>query len=96
VQIPVGKGASRGAFGLVATLPHSAAHATTFTFGRTTADLFVAKDLDGSIRELAVGDDEDFGALLASIVPFKATGSVEASGGAGFAGFDPGDAWSLA
>ena len=37
-EIPVGKGATRQAFGLVATLPHSAAHATTFTFGRTTAE----------------------------------------------------------
>jgi transposase len=37
-EIPVGKGAVREAFGLVASLPHSAAHATTFTFGRTTAE----------------------------------------------------------
>lgn len=38
VQIPVGKGATREAFGLVASLPHSAAHATVFTFSKTTAD----------------------------------------------------------
>lgn len=38
VPIPVGKGAAKEAFGLVTTLPHSAAHATVFTFGRTTAD----------------------------------------------------------
>jgi len=37
-QVPVGKGAAREAFGLVATLPHSAAHAACFTFGRTTLD----------------------------------------------------------
>lgn len=41
-QIPVGKGASREAFGLVATLPHSAAHAAVFTFSRTMGDLLVA------------------------------------------------------
>jgi transposase len=41
-QIPVGKGATREAFGLVATLPHSAAHAAVFTFGRTIADLLPA------------------------------------------------------
>ncbi len=41
-QIPVGKGATREAFGLVATLPHSAAHAAVFTFGRTVADLLPA------------------------------------------------------
>jgi transposase len=41
-QIPVGKGASREAFGLVATLPASAAHAAVFTFARTMADLLAA------------------------------------------------------
>ncbi len=41
-EVPVGKGASREAFGLVATLPHSAAHAAVFTFGRTVADLLPA------------------------------------------------------
>jgi DNA-binding NarL/FixJ family response regulator len=58
--------------------------------------LFVAKDEDGTIRELAVGDDEDFGALLASVVPLDATGLVESSGGEDLAGFDPGNAWTLA
>lgn len=38
VQIPVGKGATREAFGLVASLPHSSAHAAVFTFSKTTAD----------------------------------------------------------
>ena len=42
VQIPVGKGATREAFGLVATLPHSAAHAAVFTLSRTIADLLPA------------------------------------------------------
>jgi len=41
-QVPVGKKATREAFGLVATLPHSAAHATVFTFGRTIGDLLPA------------------------------------------------------
>lgn len=41
-DVPVGKGASREAFGLVATLPASAAHAAVFTFGRTVADLLPA------------------------------------------------------
>jgi transposase len=41
-EIPVGKGAHREAFGLVATLPHSAAHAAVFTFGRTVGDLLAA------------------------------------------------------
>ncbi len=38
VEIPVGKGATRAAFGLVTSLPQSAAHATVFTFSKTTAD----------------------------------------------------------
>jgi transposase len=38
VAIPVGKGASRKAFGLVTSLPHSAAHDAVFTFSKTTAD----------------------------------------------------------
>lgn len=38
IKVPVGKGFSREAMGLVATLPHSAAHAVSFTLGKTTAD----------------------------------------------------------
>ena len=32
--------------------------------------LFVAKSEDGVVERLVVGDDDDFGALLAGIVPF--------------------------
>lgn len=38
-QVPVGHGHTREAFGLVTTLPFSAAHAITFTLSRTTADV---------------------------------------------------------
>ena len=38
-QIPVGRGQTREAFGLITTLPFSAAHAITFTLGRTVGDL---------------------------------------------------------
>ena len=38
IEVPVGKGATREAFGLVTSLPHSAAHAAVFTFSKTTAD----------------------------------------------------------
>jgi len=41
-HIPVGKGATREAFALVTTLPHSAAHAAVFTLGRTIGDLLPA------------------------------------------------------
>jgi transposase len=39
VRVPVGRGVSREAFGLVATLPFSAAHAMTFSLSRTVGDL---------------------------------------------------------
>jgi len=61
-QVPVGRGARREAFGLVTTLPRSAAHATRFTFSRTTAD-FLAAALGcfaqlGGVTEKAVLDNE--------------------------------------
>ena len=39
LRVPVGRGVSREAFGLVTTLPFSAAHAMTFTLSRTVGDL---------------------------------------------------------
>ncbi len=58
--------------------------------------LFVAKDENGAIQQLAVGDDEDFGALLASVVPLHGAGLGEPSAGEAWSGFDPSDAWALA
>jgi hypothetical protein len=58
----VGKGAGREAFGLVTTLPHSAAHSTVFTFGRTTAEFCAAAlgcfERLGGVPENAVADNE--------------------------------------
>jgi len=61
-MIPVGKNKCRQAMGLVATLPHSAAHATVFSFSRTTAD-FTAGVLGcferfGGVTHAAVTDNE--------------------------------------
>jgi len=39
LRVPVGKGATRWAYGFVATLPHSAAHATVFSHSKTLADV---------------------------------------------------------
>ena len=39
VHVPVGKGAYRKLYALVATLPHSAAHAAVFTHSKTLADI---------------------------------------------------------
>ncbi len=58
--------------------------------------IFVAKNEDGTIERLAVGDDEDFGALLASILPLDGAGLAGRSVGDGSSGFDPADAWALA
>ena len=62
VMVPVGQGVTREAFGLVLTLPHSGAHATVFTLGRTVADLCVA--LVGCLERLggvpeAIAHDND-------------------------------------
>ena len=58
--------------------------------------LFVAKDEDGAIQQLVVGDDEDFGELLASVVGLDGADLAESSAGDGLSGFDPADAWALA
>jgi DNA-binding NarL/FixJ family response regulator len=60
--------------------------------------LFVAKSQDGSIERLAIGDDEDFGSLLAAVVPIASGGPAGADGAAadGAAAFDPAYAWALA
>ncbi len=58
--------------------------------------LFIEKNEDGTIRRLVVGDDEDFGALLAGIVPVDGTSRVGLPLGEGSPGFDPTLAWTLA
>ena len=40
--------------------------------------LFVAKSQDGSIERLTIGDDEDFGSLLAAVVPVAGGGPAGA------------------
>ncbi len=57
--------------------------------------LFVAKSQDGTIERLAIGDDEDFGSLLAAVVPVM-DGGPALSPADGAAGFDPADAQALA
>lgn len=49
-HLPVARGVTREAFGLVTTLPWSGAHAVTFTLGRTVGDLRPA--LVGCLRRL--------------------------------------------
>lgn len=57
--------------------------------------LFVAKSMDGTIERLAIGDDEDFGALLAAVFPITGGGPAGPAPAAGPA-FDPAGAQALA
>jgi DNA-binding NarL/FixJ family response regulator len=57
--------------------------------------LFVAKSQDGTIERLAVGNDEDFGSLLAAVVPV-ANGGPARPAPADSPSFDPADARALA
>ncbi len=62
VWVPVGKGATREVFGLVTTLPHSAAHAAAFAFSKTVADFLPAfaqtlGRLGGAPEKMAVDRD---------------------------------------
>jgi DNA-binding CsgD family transcriptional regulator len=63
--------------------------------------LFVAKSQDGTVERLTIGDDEDFGSLLAAVVP-AANGDHPAANGdrpapaSTDASFDRADAWALA
>ncbi|MCI0679552.1 MAG: helix-turn-helix domain-containing protein, partial [Actinobacteria bacterium] len=50
MRVPVGKGVSREVFGLVTTLPHSAAHAAVFSFSKTMADFLPA--FSGTLHRL--------------------------------------------
>jgi DNA-binding NarL/FixJ family response regulator len=58
--------------------------------------LFVAKSQDGSIERLTIGDDEDFGSLLARVVPVADGGPAVPTSADGPAAFEPADALALA
>src|ERR1700719_1880714 len=57
--------------------------------------VFVAKSQDGTIERLTIGDDEDFGSLLAAVVPV-ADGGPAVVPADGLAAFDPAGARALA
>jgi DNA-binding NarL/FixJ family response regulator len=58
--------------------------------------LFVAKSQDGTIERLIIGDDEDFGSLLAAFVSVANGDPAGPAPADGLAGFDPADARALA
>jgi DNA-binding NarL/FixJ family response regulator len=58
--------------------------------------LFVAKSQDGTIERLSIGDDEDFGSLLAAVVPVADGGRGAPAPADGLAAFDRASARALA
>src|SRR6202522_4585071 len=58
--------------------------------------LFVARSQDGTIERLTIGDDEDFGSLLAAFVPVADGGPAVPAPADGSAAFDSADARALA
>jgi DNA-binding NarL/FixJ family response regulator len=58
--------------------------------------LFVAKSQDGTIERLTIGDDEDFGSLLAAVVPVANGGPAVPAPTDDPAAFDRAGAWALA
>ena len=58
--------------------------------------VFVAKSQDGIIERLIIGEDEDFGSLLAAVVLVTGGGAAVAASADGSATFDRADALALA
>src|SRR6266699_1716023 len=58
--------------------------------------LFVGKSQDGAVERLTIGDDEDFGSLLAAVVPVANGGSAMSAPTDDPAAFDRAGAWALA
>ncbi len=58
--------------------------------------LIVARRRDGTIERLTIGDDEDFGSLLAAVFPVANGGPAASASADGSAAFDPADARALA
>src|ERR1700692_3785877 len=52
--------------------------------------LFVAKSQDGTIERLTIGDDEDFGSILAAVIPVADGGPAVPAPPDALAGFGPG------
>ena len=58
--------------------------------------LFVGKGQDGTVERLTIGDDEDFGSLLAAVVPVANGGPAVPAPTGDPAAFDQAGAWALA
>ena len=85
VTVPVGRGVERAVFGVVTTLPHSAAHAVVFTFAKTVADFTSAFSetmvrLGGAPEKMVV--DRDTSIVVPHSRPARLHPEVEAVFGA--------------
>jgi len=85
VMVPVGRGVQRPAFGVVTTLPHSAAHAAVFTLSKTMADFMPAFSgtlirLEGTPDKMVV--DRDTSIVTPHSRPARLHQEVEAVFGA--------------
>ena len=58
--------------------------------------LFVDKNADGVLERVVVAGDDDYGALLSSLVLQEGSGSAEPAGDIAVPGFDPAEAFALA
>lgn len=58
--------------------------------------LFVDKNEDGTLERVVVGDDDDFGALLSSLVLLEGSGLAQPGRDDAVPGFDPAEALALA
>lgn len=85
VSVPVGRGVWRKVFGLVTTLPHSAAHATVFAHSKTMVDFLAA--FSGTLVRLggvpeAMVVDRDTSIVVPHSRPARLHGEVAAVFGA--------------
>lgn len=85
LSVPVGKGATRKVYGLVTTLPHSAAHAAVFSFSKGVADFLGAfagtlERLGGAPEKVVV--DRDTSIVVPHSRPARLHTEVEALFGA--------------
>ncbi len=90
IEVPVGKGVLRKAYGFVATLPFSGAHAVVFTHSQTTADAVPAllgclTRLGGVPAKLVIDRDSSSSAAGRAPRPLPASATSRSATGSGSA-----------
>lgn len=95
IQVPVGKGASREVHGLVATLPHSAAHAVVYAFSKTMGDYLACligclQRLGGAPEKIVSDNDTSIVDLRRDRRPHEEVAALYGALGAKAVVLDPG------